>query len=208
MKIKYNRVSTIQQSGDRFTIDNDIYDLTILDKVSGSLPFKERPKGKEVVKLVEEGKVTSIAVAELSRLGRNVGDVLSTLKWLDEHEVNVIVRDMGDLQSRPNNMKNKIFELISSVMSSLYAMELENIKERTLTGRMVYVQKGGKLGRPEGACEGDKKFIEKEKSKEIIKYLKKKRTIREISKCTESSNKTIIKTKRIAKKFGLLNDLT
>jgi len=41
MKIKYNRVSTLQQSGDRFNLDNDNYDLTLLDKVSGSVPFKE-----------------------------------------------------------------------------------------------------------------------------------------------------------------------
>ncbi len=57
MKIKYNRVSTIQQSGNRFELDNDTYDLTLLDKVSGSIPFIERPKGKEVVQLVEAGNV-------------------------------------------------------------------------------------------------------------------------------------------------------
>ena len=32
--------------------------------------------------------------------------------------------------------------MISSVMSSLYEMELENIKERMMVGRLVYVQKG------------------------------------------------------------------
>ena len=33
MKIKYNRVSTILQSGNRFEADTDTYDLTLLDKV-------------------------------------------------------------------------------------------------------------------------------------------------------------------------------
>lgn len=205
MKIKYNRVSTLQQTGDRFFADNEKYDLVLLDKVSGTVPFMQREKGKEIVKLIEDGKITDLVVEELSRLGRNVGDVVLTLQWLDSKGVNVIVRNMGNLQSRPNNTKNKIFELITSVMSSLYSMELENIKERTMAGRMVYVQKGGKLGRPAGACEGERKFIEKEKSKEIIKYLNKQRTIREISKCTSASNKTIIKTKRIAKRYGLIN---
>ena len=204
MKVKYNRVSTLQQSGDRFSVDTQEYDMTMLDKISGSVPFKERPKGKEVVKLIEEGKITELVVEELSRLGRNVGDVIQTLSWLEQHEVNVRVRNMADLQSRPNNTKNKIFELITTLMSSLYSMELENIKERTSTGRAVYVQRGGKLGRPEGACEGERKFIEKVKSREIVKYLNKRRTIREICKCTESSNKTVIKVKRIAKKYGLI----
>jgi len=204
MKVKYNRVSTLQQSGNRFSTDNDVYDLTLLDKVSGSVPFKERPQGKEVVKLVEEGVITDLVTEEFSRLGRNTGDVIKTLEWLEEKEVNVIVRNIG-LQSRPNGKKNPIWKMISSVMSSLYEMELENIRERTLTGRAVYVQRGGILGRPEGSCESEKKFLEKAKSKEIVKYLIKKRTIREISKCTNASNKTILKTKRIAQKYGCLN---
>lgn len=203
MKVKYNRVSTLQQSGNRFSIDEEKYDLTLLDKVSGSIPFKERPKGKEVVKLVEEEKITELVVEEFSRLGRNTGDVIKTLEWLEEHEVNVNIRNNG-LQSRPNGKKNPIWKMISSVLSSVYEMELENIKERTLMGRAVYVSKGGILGRPEGSGESEKKFIEKEKSKEIVKYLNKRRTIREISKYTNTSNKTIIKVKRIAKKYGLI----
>lgn len=204
MRVKYNRVSTIGQTGDRFSVDTENYDLVLFDKISGKIPFKLRDKGMELVKLVEAGKVTELVVEELSRMGRNTGDVIKTLEWLEEYHINVIVRNIG-LQSRPNNEKNPIWGLITAVMSSLYAMELENIKERTATGRQVYVQKGGKLGRPEGANEGEKKFIEKDKSKEIIKYLNKKRTIREISKCTNASNRTIIKTKRIAKKYGLIS---
>jgi DNA invertase Pin-like site-specific DNA recombinase len=203
MKVKYNRVSTLQQSGNRFSDDKDIYDLTLLDKVSGSVPFKERPQGKEVVRLVEAGLVSELAAEEFSRLGRNTGDVIRTLEWFEEKEVNVFIRNIG-LQSRPNGKKNPIWKMISSVMSSLYEMELENIKERTLTGRAVYVQRGGVLGRPDGSRESERKFLDKAKSQEIIKCLNKKRTIREISKLTDSSNKTIIKVKRLAKKFGML----
>lgn len=203
MRVKYNRVSTIGQSGSRFTLDTNEYDLTLLDKVSGSMPFKERPKGLEIVKLVEEGKVTDLVVEEFSRLGRNTGDVIKTLEWLEEKEVNVNVLNNG-LQSRPNGKKNPIWKMISSVMSSLYEMELENIKERTMMGRAVYVQNGGKLGRPERSTESDHKFLNKDKSREILKYLNKKRTIREISKITSASNKTIIKVKRVGDKYGML----
>jgi len=204
MKVKYNRVSTLQQSGDRFSIDNDKYDLTLFDKISGSVPFKQRPQGKELVKLVEAGKITELILEDFSRIGRNTGDIILTLEWLEGFEVNVNVLNLG-LQSRPNNKKNPIWKMISSVMSSMYEMELENIKERTQAGRAVYVQKGGKLGRPIDSCENEREFLSKDKTKEIIKYLIKKRTIREISKYTDSSNKTIIKTKRIALKYGLLN---
>ena len=66
MIVKYNRVSTLQQSGNRFSADNGKYDLTLLDKVSGSVPFRERPKGKELVKLIEDGKISKLVVEELS----------------------------------------------------------------------------------------------------------------------------------------------
>ncbi len=203
MKVKYNRVSTLQQSGDRFGLDNDNYDLTLLDKVSGSIPFKDRPKGIEVVNLVEEGEVSDLVIEEFSRLGRNTGDVIRTLEWLEEKEVNVHVLNNG-LQSRPNGKKNPVWKMISSIMSSLYEMELENIKERTMMGRAVYVQNGGRLGRPEGSTESERQFLNKDKSREILKYLKKNRTIREISKITSASNKTIIKTRRLAEKYGML----
>ena len=204
MRIKYNRVSTMQQSGDRFSIDKEKYDQVLLDKVSGSIAFRERPKGKELVGMVEQGHVKELVVEEFSRLGRNTGDVIQTLEWLEENEVNVVVRNIG-LQSRPNGKKNPIWKMISSVMSSLYEMELENIKERTAMGRMVYVSKGGQLGRPNGSNESEKEFLEKKNIKEIIKWLNKGRTIREISSHTKSSNRTIIKTRNIAQKYGMVN---
>lgn len=196
MKIKYNRVSTLQQTGDRFTDDKEYYDITLLDKVSGSIPFAKRTKAQELVKLVDAGAVSDLVIEEFSRLGRNTGDVISTLEWLDKAEVNVTVRNIG-LQSRPNGQKNPIWKMISSVMSSLYEMELENIKERTAVGRLVYVQNGGKLGRPLNSNESDVNFLQKGKSQLIIKSLRKGLTIRETAKVCSASTKTVMKVKKI-----------
>ena len=203
MRVKYNRVSTLQQTGNRFTIDKDKYDLTLLDKVSGTVRFKERPKGIELLKLVDSGTVTELVVEEFSRLGRNTGDVIRTLEWLEEKDVNVCIRNLG-LQSRPNGKKNPIWKMISSVMSSLYEMELENIKERTMVGRQVYVLKGGKLGRPERSNETIQEFLQKELSQKIIKGLKKGLTTREIAKVSECSNKTVVKVSKLLKESNLV----
>jgi DNA invertase Pin-like site-specific DNA recombinase len=196
MRIKYNRVSTQIQTGNRFTADTEKYDLVMLDKVSGSVSFKDRPKGKELTKLVEAGSVDEIVIEEFSRIGRNTGDVINVLLWLEEKKVNVVVRNLG-LQSRPNGERNPIWNMISSVMSSLYQMELENIKERTSVGRAVYVQNGGKLGRPVGSTENDKGFLEKPTSLQVIKGLKKGLTVREIAKIAEVSTKTVMKVKAL-----------
>jgi len=198
MRIKYNRTSTLQQSGNRFSNDLENYDLTLLDKVSGTVAFKDRPKGIELTKLVDAGKVKEIVIEEFSRIGRNTGDVINTLLWLEEKKINVVVRNLG-LQSRPNGERNPIWNMISSVMSSLYQMELENIKERTSVGRLVYVQNGGRLGRPVGTSENDKSFLEKPASQAILKGLRKGLTVREVSKIAGVSTKTVMKVKALEK---------
>jgi len=204
MVVKYNRTSTIQQDGSRFELDKGNYDLVLFDKgVSGSVPFQERPEGSKLMNLVRSGVVESVVFEELSRTGRNTVDVLNTLEVLESHEVNVVIRNLG-LQSRPNGKpKNPIWKMIVSVMSSLYEMERDNIRERTEMGRMVYLMKGGKLGRPKNSTESDHKFLNKPKSQEILKYLNKgKYSQREISKLCRVSPKTIRKVREVYSREG------
>ena len=196
MKIKYNRVSTISQSGSRFEADTDTYDLTLLDKVSGSVSFRDRVEARKLVQLVEDGKVTELVAEEFSRLGRNTGDVISVLDWLDRYEINVRIRNLG-IESRPNGNKNPVWKILSATMSSLYEMELENIKERTSTGRMIYLQNGGTLGRPRNTNESNSTFLSKTKSKKIIHYLEMGLSIREVAKQVNASPKTIMKVKKL-----------
>ena len=197
MKVKYNRTSSVGQEGARFDLDTQTYDEVLFDKgVSGKVPFKERPEAKRLVKWVEEGKVKELVVAEISRLGRNTGDCISVLEWLEEYEVNVVIQS-NSLQSRPNGVKNPIWKVITSIFSSIYEMELENIKERTTAGRIAYVQNGGKLGKPKGSNETTRQFLTKDKNVEIARLLTKGRTYSEISSITCASPTTISKVKRL-----------
>ena len=195
MKVKYNRVSTFHQTGERFKVDEVEYDKVIFDKVSGTIPFKDRDGGKVIVEMVENNQLDELVVEEHSRLGRNTGDVIQTLEWLDENKVNVVVRNIG-LESRPNGERNPIWKMITSVMSSLYEMELENIKERTHYGRMMYVKNGGKLGRPKGTTENRNDFLNKPKSKEIRKYLDMGMSVRETSRLVDCSTTSVMKVKK------------
>ena len=165
--------------------------------VSGKIPFNEREKGKQLSELITEGKVKELVVEELSRLGRNTIDVISTLHWLDEKGVNVVVRGMGKLQSRINGKKNPIWNLITSVMSSLYELEREQILERTELGRKMYVLNGGKLGRPKGTNENDYTFLNKPKSKQIISLLDKGKSVRDICGRIGVSPNTVTKVKKL-----------
>ena len=197
MRVKYNRTSTIQQEGERFKLDKDNYDLTIFDKgVSGKIPFSEREGGIKLNKLVEEGMVKEVVVEELSRLGRNTIDTLTTLKSFEEKGINVVVRGMGNLQSMIDGKKNPIWNLITSVMSSLYELERENILERTEMGRKMYVMNGGKLGRKIGSVENRKEFLQKDKTKKIVSLLEKGKSVRDISSRLGVSTKTIVKVRK------------
>ena len=203
MRVKYNRVSTQIQSGNRFEADTEKYDLTLLDKISGTVPFKDRPQAKILINQIELGLVKEVIVEELSRLGRHTGDCITTLEWMDEKGVNVFVRNLG-VQSRPNGKKNPIWNVITSVISSLYALELDSIKERTSVGRQIYVQKGGILGRKVGSTLSDRDFIEKPKVKKILEYLDKGWTLREIAKQVDASTKTVMKVKSTAHKLQMI----
>jgi DNA invertase Pin-like site-specific DNA recombinase len=203
MRVKYNRVSTTIQSGFRFEADIEKYDLTLLDKISGVVKFKDRPQAKILIDYIQKGLVKEVVVEELSRLGRHTGDCISTLEWLDEKEINVVIRNLG-VESRPNGKKNPIWNILSATLSSVYSLEIESIKERTSIGRQVFLQRGGVLGRKTGSTLSDRDFIEKPKSKKILEYLEKGWTLREIAKQVDASTKTVMKVKSTAYKLQMI----
>jgi DNA invertase Pin-like site-specific DNA recombinase len=188
----------MSQEGNRFSLDTEKYDLTIFDKgVSGVVPFKERPMVKnKLLPLLEKNEVTEVWVEELSRLGRNTVDSINTLKFLEDLGVTVVVKNLGNLKSIIDGNKNPMWNLITSVMSSIYEMEKTNILERTAAGREVYRMRGGKLGRKNGTQESRNIFLEKDKTKEIISLLKCGKSVRDISGRLSVSSATVCKVKK------------
>ena len=203
MRIKYLRVSTLNQTGNRFEVDKENYDLVLFDKISGVIPFRERPEAKKLIEIIESGQEVTLIVDEISRLGRTTSDTIQMMDYFDKKDVTVIVKNLG-IQSRTNQKKNPIWNLIIATMSSLNQLELESIKERTMAGRQVYVAKGGVLGRKTGTTESIRQFIEKPKSKKILEYLEKGWTLREIAKQLDASTKTVMKVKSTATKLQMI----
>jgi DNA invertase Pin-like site-specific DNA recombinase len=198
LKIKYQRTSTAQQHGERFKIDKDIYNKVFFDQgISGTKPFNERTEAKKVIELVNQGLVDELVVEEIRDIGRNMVDTINTLDWLDKNNVNVVIKSMGNLCSRVNGKRNEIWTLITATMSSLYQMELENLKIRTKMGREAYLMKGGLIGRPRFTKETEKAFLEKPKTKEILSLLGKGKSLRDIAGRTNCSINLVVKVKRM-----------
>jgi DNA invertase Pin-like site-specific DNA recombinase len=198
MRVKYIRWSTIGQSGSRQLLNSENCDLILQEQISGSIAFSKRPKGAELLKLIEAGKVTDLYVEEFSRLGRNAFDTLTTLNLCEQNGVNVHIQNMN-LDSKVNEKPNPIFKLFSHIVSVIAEQERELIRERTEMGKIAARQKGVIFGRRSGSNERKVDFLNKENNKLILKYLNEgKTTIREIAKITDASSATIMKVKRVA----------
>jgi DNA invertase Pin-like site-specific DNA recombinase len=197
--IKYNRVSTLTQSGNRFQLDLTPYDLTMLDKVSGNVHFSKRPEGSKLLAMVERGEVSRIVIESIDRLGRNVIDISRTLEALSNHSVCLSVRSMG-IESMVDGKPNPTFTLIVQVMSAVAQMEREAIKERTANGREVAKAIGKAkgvqvFGRPLGKGMTQAQLLEKHRN--VQKMLDKNTTssLRDIAKLTGRSVNTIVRVK-------------
>jgi len=198
MIIKYNRTSTINQKGERFKLDKGNYDLTINDfGVSGKIPFNRREGGSKLIELVKEGKVTKIVFEDLSRCGRTLKDSINTLDYFFENGVIIKVRNIGIESHTPNGEKNPMWNIVTSILSSVYEMERERILEITEMGRKQYVLNGGKLGRKIGSEESEMVFLRKPQTKSIIKFLKMGKTNRDIIGRLNCSPKTITKVRKL-----------
>jgi DNA invertase Pin-like site-specific DNA recombinase len=199
LRIKYQRTSTAQQHGDRFKTDTNPYNKVFFDQgISGTKPFMERTEAKKVVELVNQGIVEELHVEEIRDIGRNMVDTINTLDWLDKNNVTVVIRSMGNLCSRVNGKRNEIWTLITATMSSLYQMELENLKIRTKMGLQAYLLRpDAKIGRPKHTTETEKTFLEKAKSKEILSLLGKGKSLRDIAGRTNCSINLVVKVKRL-----------
>ena len=68
MKVKYNRVSTILQTGNRFKADTDHYDMTLLDKVSCSVSFMDRTEAKKLFTNSGWEGLKTLAVGDLVKV--------------------------------------------------------------------------------------------------------------------------------------------
>jgi len=198
MIIKYNRTSTINQKGERFKLDKDTYNLTINDfGVSGKIPFNRREGGSKLIELVKEGKVTKIVFEDLSRCGRTLKDSINTLDYFFENGVVIKVRNIGIESHTPNGEKNPMWNIVTSILSSVYEMERERILEICEMGRKQFVLSGGKLGRKVGFREDKMVFERKPQTKSIMKLLKMGKSNRDIIGRLNCSPKTITKVRKL-----------
>lgn len=206
MTIHYLRVSTEEQNLERQMSDSGNEMITgaqrFKEKNSGRIPFAERDKGAEVIRLVKEGKVKEVHVHSIDRLGRNTSDVLNTVKLFTENGVNLITRQEGLRTLNDDGTENQMASLIVGIMSTLAEWDFNRRKQNQREGIAIAKAKGTYRGRKVGSGMSNEKTLKK--YRKVVKTLQAKNSLRDTARLCEVSLSTVQRVKRIAEEEGRL----
>jgi DNA invertase Pin-like site-specific DNA recombinase len=200
LTVCYSRVSSVGQSLDRQTegfSSSQKFDRTYTDKVSGIVPFAERPSGARLLEDCQKGLIGEIHFWELSRLGRDTFDILATVQFFVKLGIQVIVAKEGIRLLDDAGKLNPTASIIIAVMSALAGIERTNIRERQLEGIAIAKAQGKYAGRRHGSTESAEKFLAKPRSQQIAKLLDEGYRVIHIAKVLGVSTTTVIKVKRL-----------
>jgi DNA invertase Pin-like site-specific DNA recombinase len=195
MKARYVRVSTLGQNEARQLARQHPDEKVFIEKISGTIPFNKRPQAQELMKLIENGEVKYLSVSSIERLGRGTLDVLHTIEYLHQHGVVLKVDNLG-IESMVEGKENPTFKLIISVLANIGEMERSTLRERQLEGIAEAKKRGAYRGREKGTTESREEVLEK--YKEVVRYLKMEKSLRDISSRCSVSLGTVQKVKRLA----------
>lgn len=210
----YARVSS---TGDRQSTERQVIDLkdyanknemtickTFEEHISGAKKNHERPILQECLTFCVEEKVDVLLLSELSRLGRNVDEVLANIRYAKDNRLNIYFQKEGISIYGADGKENPYLTIMIAVLGTCAQMERESIHYRLQSGRKVYVDKcmaeTGKSGL--GRKVGYRKPVEtkKEEYKEVLKLLKAGYPLRKVAKLTDVSESTV---KRLKKEFAI-----
>jgi DNA invertase Pin-like site-specific DNA recombinase len=194
MKARYVRTSTLNQNEARQLAKLHPDEILFIDKVSGTISFDKREQAKHLMEQVEAGKITYLSVSSIDRLGRNTIDVLQTIEKLTLAGVTLRVDNLG-LESLINGKENPTFKLISSVLANISEMERTTLRERQLEGIAEAKKRGVYKGREKGTVETKEEVLGR--YKEVVRYLRMNKSLRDIASRCEISLGTVQKVKRM-----------
>lgn len=206
--IIYARVSSVgeRQSTERQVLDLKEYaernNITVEkiyeEHISGAKKNNERPVLTDCLDFTKTKNIDILLVSELSRLGRNTFEVLTTVKDLIDSNINVYFQK-EQITLLDNNGKPSLFTpILIATLGTCAEMERENIQYRLNSGRRIYIEKGGELGRKKGSIKT--KEQKAEQYKDVLIYLKKGYSIKATAKLANTSESTV---QRLKKEFSL-----
>ncbi len=192
-KANYIRVSTTHQNTER---QENVFTegKTFIDKCSGSIPFSERPEASKLLKAIKTGTINHLEVKDVTRLGRNSLDIISTVDILKKAGCQLVVKDLGLSLFLENGKINFAFELILSVMATLAEQERLVLIERQREGIEI-AKLQGKYNRIGKTAVTD--TVTLSRHEDVQELLIDGKSLRKIAQLTKKSLGTVQKIKKI-----------
>lgn len=162
------------------------------EHISGAKSNDERKVFMECMEYCIESK-TMLLVSELSRVGRSPFEVLMSVKLFLDAGINIYFQkeqfSLLDDEGKPSMFA----PIMIATLSTCAMLERENIQYRLNSGRQLYIEKGGRLGRKVGSVKPrETKEVE---YKQVIKELRKGTSIRRTAKLCDVSVSTVQRVK-------------
>ena len=204
----YARVSSV---GDRQSTARQVADLTqyattngmtvneiFEEHISGAVKNEERPVLCECLDYCIANGIDTLLISELSRLGRNVDEVLANVKRCKDNNLNIYFQKENISIFQADGSKNPFLNIVISVLGTCAEMEREAIKFRLDSGLKRYREQGGKVGRKVGSIKT--KEQKQEEYAKVLRCLKQGKSIRDTSVLCGVSVSTVFRVKR---EFGV-----
>ena len=150
----YCRISTSMQSTDRqkedllkvaerFKVEIDT-DHIYIDIITGFSVGEERPNYSALLSEVEKGNIDTILFSELTRLGRNSTELLAEVQKLQNKGIDLYF-EKQDLWVR-HDKKDLGSRILLAILAITTSYEIELFAERSISGKIEKVNKGGGIG--------------------------------------------------------------
>lgn len=200
-----NRQDTERQTNELIEYANKMgYELVEIyeEKVSGFKKNEERPIFSKMLEEIEKGNIDKCLVWELSRIGRSVIQSLQNIQLLTDKKVSIYIKNFNLETLNDDRTPNSLSMFMVQILFSVANMEAQLTKSRMVSGYRNHIKNGGKVGRKSGSIETEEETIQKHT--DVLKLLKKKLSIRQISGLTNKSTNTILKVKSTAHKLQMI----
>lgn len=198
-----DRQSTARQVADLMTYaDNNRYNVQEVfeEHISGAKKNRDRVVLNECLEYCIANNIDVLLISELSRLGRNVDEVLANVRYCKENQLNIYFQKENIFIFDKDGNENPFLTIMIAVLGTASQLERENIKFRLDSGRKQYVAKSiaetGKSGLGRKVGYRKSKEAKKEQYKDVLKLLKAGYPIRKVVVLTKVSESTVMRLKK------------
>jgi len=127
--------------------------------VSGGEPALQRPGFTKMLDVAEELGIKNIIVYDLTRLGRDIFDVIKTMQYLMERKFNVLFikhPELNIMADESSYIAQTMRRAMLAMLAAFAEMERSFIRERTKQGLKRAKEQGKHVGRPPYPFPADK----------------------------------------------------